>query len=118
MTPLTETEDIENPNNVKVIVDQNSFALYFSRSPIPYYRSTDIAQNYYKHLGVYAFRREALLNFSTSEMTPLETAEKIECIRYLEQGKKMKMVKPHQAAIGIDTPDDLKKAQQYLIKRS
>ena len=114
MTPLAAKEEIENPNNVKVIVDQQNCALYFSRSPIPYYRSTDLPQNYYKHLGVYAFRREALIHFSTSEMTPLEQAEKIECIRYLEQGKKMKMVVTHQTAIGIDTPDDLKKAEQFL----
>ena len=114
MTPLAAKEEIENPNNVKVIVDQQNCALYFSRSPIPYYRSTDLPQNYYKHLGVYAFRREALIHFSTSEMTPLEQAEKIECIRYLEQGKKIKMVVTHQTAIGIDTPDDLKKAEQFL----
>ena len=114
MTPLAAKEEIENPNNVKVIVDQHNCALYFSRSTIPYYRSTDLPQNYYKHLGVYAFRREALIHFSTSEMTPLEQAEKIECIRYLEQGKKMKMVVTHQTAIGIDTPDDLKKAEQFL----
>ena len=95
-------------------VDQQNCALYFSRSPIPYYRSTDLPQNYYKHLGVYAFRREALLHFSASEMTPLEQAEKIECIRYLEQGKKMKMVVTHQSAIGIDTPEDLKKAEHFL----
>ena len=106
MTPLIEKEEIENPNNVKVIVDQQNCALYFSRSPIPYYRSTDLPQNYYKHLGVYAFRREALIHFSTSEMTPLEQAEKIECIRYLEQGKKMKMVVTHHTAIGIDTPEE------------
>ena len=114
MTPLAAKEEIENPNNVKVIVDQQNCALYFSRSPIPYYRSTDLPQNYYKHLGVYAFRREALIHFSTSEMTPLEQAEKIECIRYLEQGKKIKMVVTNQTAIGIDTPDDLKKAEQFL----
>tara|TARA_B110000879_G_scaffold191985_1_gene257663 strand:+ start:393 stop:1130 length:738 start_codon:yes stop_codon:yes gene_type:complete len=114
MTPLAAKEEIKNPNNVKVIVDQQNCALYFSRSPIPYYRSTDLPQNYYKHLGVYAFRREALIHFSTSEMTPLEQAEKIECIRYLEQGKKIKMVVTHQTAIGIDTPDDLKKAEQFL----
>ena len=63
---------------------------------------------------MYAFRKEALLHFSSSEMTPLEQAEKIECIRYLEQGKKMKMVLTHQISIGIDTPEDLKKAQQFL----
>tara|TARA_B100000767_G_C19718389_1_gene516060 strand:- start:715 stop:1452 length:738 start_codon:yes stop_codon:yes gene_type:complete len=114
MIPLTDKEEIENPNNVKVIVDQDNFALYFSRSPIPYYRSTDISKIYYKHIGVYAFRRQALIDFSNSQMTPLERVEKIECIRYLEQGKKIKMVLSNQDNIGIDTPEDLVKAQQFL----
>ncbi len=114
MITFSKAEEVKNPNNVKVIVDQNKFALYFSRSPIPYYRNTECPQNYYKHLGVYAFRRKALLEFSASEMTPLEQAEKIECIRYLEKGKKMKMVLVTQTAIGIDTPDDLIKAEQFL----
>lgn len=118
MIPLVEQNEIQNPNNVKVIVDQNNFALYFSRSPIPFYRATNIPQLYHKHLGVYAFRKEALIHFSHSDMTPLEQAEKIECIRYLEQGKKMKMVLTDQAAIGIDTPEDLIKAQQFLNNKS
>ena len=118
MIPLVEKEEIQNPNNVKVIVDQDNFALYFSRSLIPYYRATDVSKTYHKHIGVYAFRRQALIDFSTSEMTPLERAEKIECIRYLEQGKKMKMVLSHQATIGIDTPEDLVKAQQFLNNNS
>ena len=114
MIPFSDKREVENPNNVKVIVDQFNCALYFSRSPIPFYRDTELPKNYYKHIGVYAFRKEALLHFSSSEMTPLEQAEKIECIRYLEQGKKMKMVLTHQISIGIDTPEDLKKAQQFL----
>ena len=118
MIPLVEREEIQNPNNVKVIVDQDNFALYFSRSLIPYYRATDISKTYHKHIGVYAFRRQALIDFSKSEMTPLERAEKIECIRHLEQGKKMKMVLSHQATIGIDTPEDLVKAQQFLNNNS
>ena len=118
MIPLVEKEEIQNPNNVKVIVDQDNFALYFSRSSIPYYRATDVSKTYHKHIGVYAFRRQALIDFSTSEMTPLERAEKIECIRYLEQGKKMKMVLSHHATIGIDTPEDLVKAQQFLNNNS
>lgn len=114
MYQITDAEKIQNPNNVKVIVDQNNFALYFSRSPIPYYRATDLPQVYHKHIGIYAFRREALLAFSQSEMTPLEKAEKIECIRYLEQGKKMKMVLTPHESIGIDTPEDLRLAQEKL----
>lgn len=114
MIPFNEKKEVENPNNVKVIVDQFNCALYFSRIPIPFYRNKELPKNYFKHIGVYAFRKEALLNFSSTEMTPLEQAEKIECIRYLEQGKKMKMVLTHEISIGIDTPEDLNKAQQFL----
>lgn len=111
---ITNQEDIENPNNVKVITDQNNLALYFSRNPIPYHRDKEIEVKYYKHKGVYAFRKQALLDFYNLPMTPLEAAEKIECIRYLEVGKKIKMVETHVEAIGIDTPEDLEKAIQYL----
>ena len=97
-----------------MIVDEDNFALYFSRSPIPYYRNTTAEQIYHKHIGIYAFRRDALLEFSQSEMTPLEKAEKIECIRYLEQGKKMKMVLTAYESIGIDTPEDLLRAQEKI----
>ena len=114
MCPLTDVAKVQNPNNVKVIVDEANFALYFSRSPIPFYRESVTEQVYHKHIGIYAFRREALMAFSQSEMTPLEKIEKIECIRYLEQGKKMKMVLTSHESIGIDTPEDLKQAQEKL----
>lgn len=114
MFPLTEKSAVDNPNNVKVIVDENNFALYFSRSPIPYYREDSLKKEYHKHIGIYAFRKEALMAFSKSEMTPLEKAEKIECIRYLEQGKKMKMVLTQFESVGIDTPEDLIHAQQKI----
>ena len=80
---LTEKQEIESPNNVKVITDKDGFALYFSRSVIPYPRE-EKGVKYFKHIGVYAFRREALLNFAKLPMKPLEIAEKIECLRYLE----------------------------------
>jgi 3-deoxy-manno-octulosonate cytidylyltransferase (CMP-KDO synthetase) len=111
MHPLIDEDEIKNPNNVKVIVDTQSFALYFSRTPIPYLRDTDIEVSYYKHKGIYAFRKEALLEFPNLEMGPLEAAEKIEAIRYLEYGKKIKMVLTNQDGIGIDTPEDLTKAR-------
>ena len=114
MFSMTDSEAVNNPNNVKVIVDENNFALYFSRSPIPYYRETTVAKIYHKHIGIYAFRKNALVEFSSSNMTPLEKAEKIECIRYLEQGKKMKMVPTPFESIGIDTPEDLEIARQKL----
>ena len=111
---ITNQEDIENPNNVKVITDVNNLAIYFSRSVIPYHRDKEIAVKYYKHKGVYAFRKQALLDFYITPITPLEAAEKIEAIRYQEIGKKIKMVETDVEAVGIDTPEDLEKAIQYL----
>ncbi|MGK0412244.1 MAG: 3-deoxy-manno-octulosonate cytidylyltransferase (CMP-KDO synthetase) [Polaribacter sp.] len=111
---MTNKEDIENPNNVKVITDVNNLAIYFSRSVIPFHRDTDVSVKYYKHKGVYAFRKQALLDFYRTPMTPLEAAEKIEAIRYQEIGKKIKMVETPIEALGIDTPEDLEKAKQYL----
>ncbi|NVJ62716.1 MAG: 3-deoxy-manno-octulosonate cytidylyltransferase [Flavobacteriaceae bacterium] len=111
MHPLKDQDSIENPNNVKVIVDQQSNALYFSRAPIPYLRDQDQSITYYKHKGIYAFRKEALLEFPQLQMGPLEAAEKIEAIRYLEYGKKIKMVHTDQDGIGIDTLEDLVKAR-------
>ncbi|WBX74436.1 3-deoxy-manno-octulosonate cytidylyltransferase [Tenacibaculum pacificus] len=112
--PMTNLEDIENPNNVKVITDVNNFAIYFSRSVIPYHRDKDVNVTYYKHKGIYAFRKKALIDFYHTPMTPLEAAEKIECIRYLEVGKKLKMIETSVESIGIDTPEDLEKAITYL----
>ncbi|NNK10587.1 MAG: 3-deoxy-manno-octulosonate cytidylyltransferase [Flavobacteriaceae bacterium] len=111
MTKITDKEDIENPNTVKVIVDQRNFALYFSRSAIPYPRAEEITPTYYKHKGVYAFRKQAVLDFKRLPMLPLEAAEKIEAIRYLEYGKKIKMVETKITGIEIDTPEDLEKAK-------
>lgn len=111
---ITNKEDIENPNNVKVITDINNLAIYFSRSVIPYHRDKDIPVKYYKHKGVYAFRKQALIDFYNTPMTPLEAAEKIEAIRYQEIGKKIKMVETDVEAVGIDTPDDLEKAIEFL----
>ncbi len=111
---ITDKKDIENPNNVKVITDVNNLAIYFSRSVIPYYRDKEVEVKYYKHKGVYAFRKQALIDFYNTPMTPLEAAEKIEAIRYQEIGKKIKMVETAVEAVGIDTPEDLEKAIQFL----
>lgn len=117
MMPMDDVEDIENPNNVKVIVDRSDFALYFSRSPIPYVRDKDVDIVTYKHKGIYAFRKQAILDFAAMEMTPLEKAEKVECIRFLEYSKKIKMTRSSRLAIGIDTPEDLEKANEiYKVK--
>lgn len=111
---ISNKEDIESPNNVKVITDNFGFALYFSRSVIPFHRDKELEVKYFKHKGVYAFRKAALIDFYHREITPLEAAEKIEAIRYLEVGKKIKMIETDVEAVGIDTPEDLEKAIQYL----
>jgi 3-deoxy-manno-octulosonate cytidylyltransferase (CMP-KDO synthetase) len=103
---------IDNPNNVKVVLDQQQFALYFSRSVIPYPRSVDSKLRYYQHIGIYAFRKEALLAFASLPMQSLESTEKLEQLRYLEYGKRIKMVETSHKSIGIDTPEDLEKARE------
>lgn len=110
MTPLQNEIDIKNPNNVKVIVDAQDYALYFSRSPIPFIRDNDSQVVTYKHKGIYAFRRRAILDFAQLPIQPLEASEKIECIRFLEHGKKIKMVRSINSSIGIDTQEDLDRA--------
>jgi len=112
MVHITDLEEINNPNTVKVIVDKNNFALYFSRSPIPFPRDKSVNVKYYKHKGVYAFRKEAILDFYKLPMLELEASEKIECIRYLEYGKRIKMVETDVQGIEIDTPEDLERAKK------
>ncbi|GMN11855.1 3-deoxy-manno-octulosonate cytidylyltransferase [Croceitalea sp. MTPC9] len=112
MTPITDWEEISNPNTVKVIVDNRNFALYFSRSPIPYPRDKEVATTYYKHKGIYAFRKRALVDFQRLSMLELEATEKIEAIRFLEYGKKIKMVETDITGIEIDTPEDLERAKK------
>ena len=112
MIPITDPEEIQNPNAVKVIVDRKSFALYFSRAALPFVRRPENATTVYRHIGIYAFRKATLMAFASSAPTPLEEAEQIECIRHLEYGKKIKMVQTDNQTIGIDTPEDLLRAQK------
>jgi len=114
MREITDLEAIENPNNVKVIVDQNGLALYFSRSVIPYPREKNVGVRYFQHIGIYAFRKQALLDFYHLPMKSLEASEKLEQLRYLEYGKKIKMVETNHVGIGIDTPEDLEKAKLLI----
>ena len=114
MQVLTHTDLIADPNYVKVAVDKNFNALFFSRSVIPYPRNRDIAIPYYEHIGVYAFKKQALLDFTNWPISPLEAAEKIECLRYLENGVPMKMVVTSYMGVEIDTPEDLIKAAALL----
>ncbi|MFV0304668.1 MAG: 3-deoxy-manno-octulosonate cytidylyltransferase [Moheibacter sp.] len=113
---IAEKEDINNPNCVKVIWDINNFALYFSRNPIPYPRDTNFTAKYFQHIGIYAFRKDALLKFSKLSMLQNEKAEKLEQLRYLEYGMKIKVLETEFMGIGIDTPEDLEKANAYLKK--
>ncbi|NND25570.1 MAG: 3-deoxy-manno-octulosonate cytidylyltransferase [Flavobacteriaceae bacterium] len=112
MVEITDWDEINNPNTVKVIVDQQNFALYFSRSAIPFPRDKKSGARYFKHKGIYAFRKQALLDFSKLPMQALEASEKIECLRYLEYGKKIKMVETHVEGVEIDTPEDLERAKK------
>ena len=114
MQVLHEEKFIADPNYVKVAVDKNMNALMFSRSPIPYHRDKNISPVYYEHIGVYAFRKQALLNFTAWPITPLEAAEKIECLRYLENSITLKMIVTEYMGIEIDTPEDLERAAKLL----
>jgi 3-deoxy-manno-octulosonate cytidylyltransferase (CMP-KDO synthetase) len=114
MREITAIQDIENPNNVKVVVDQSGFALYFSRSVIPYPREINVGVRYMQHIGIYAFRKQALMDFYSLPMKSLEASEKLEQLRYLEFGKRIKMVETNHIGIGIDTPEDLEKARRLL----
>lgn len=110
MQVLTDRDDIMDPNFVKVVVDKNMNALYFSRSVLPYPRDKSLATTYYEHIGVYAFRKQALLDFTQWPLTPLERVEKIECLRYLENGLPLRMVIVDYMGVEIDTPGDLERA--------
>ena len=111
---LREPAFINDPNYVKVALDKNNNALFFSRSVIPYPRDKAAVAVYYEHIGVYAFRKQALLNFSSWPVSPLEAVERIECLRYLENGIPIKMVVTEYMGVEIDTPEDLDRAAQLL----
>jgi len=114
MQVLKDEKEINDPNFVKVVVDKNMNSLFFSRSVIPYQRDKETPINYYEHIGVYAFRKQALIDFTNWPIAPLEAAEKIECLRYLEHGVPLRMVIVDYMGIEIDTPEDLVKAEKLL----
>ena len=114
MQVMTKVNQIEDPNYVKVVVDNDNFAMYFSRSPIPYPRDREAGAKYFEHIGVYAFRKQALMDFARLPMKVNEGTEKIEALRYLEYGKKIKMVVTDYMGIEIDTPEDLEAAHAFL----
>ena len=114
MTEITDEDEINNPNVVKVVLDQNGFALYFSRSVIPFPREKNVGVRYFRHIGIYAFRKQAILDFARLPMKSLEASEKLEQLRYLEFGKRIKMVETSHVGIGIDTAEDLEKARKMM----
>lgn len=111
--PLDMEEDYASPNAVKVLCDRNGHALYFSRSPIPYFRTQGTVPVYH-HLGLYAFRHDFLMQYSQLEPTPFETCEGLEQLRVLEYGYAIKVCQTKKAAIEINTPEDLVKAQLFI----
>jgi len=116
MQVLKNQKFIDDPNYVKVAVDRNMNSLLFSRSVVPYPRNNGVVITYYEHIGVYAFRKQALLNFTNWPITPLEAAEKIECLRYLEYGIPLKMVVVDYMGVEIDTPEDLERAEKIIAE--
>ncbi|TCZ70478.1 3-deoxy-manno-octulosonate cytidylyltransferase [Flaviaesturariibacter aridisoli] len=114
MDRITDPADLANPNVVKVCTDLRGNSLFFSRSPVPFPRAQDIDIPHYRHIGVYAFRKAALLQFTQWPMTPLEAAEKIECLRFLEHGVPLRMALTEPIGVDINTPEDLEKAKSQL----
>jgi 3-deoxy-manno-octulosonate cytidylyltransferase (CMP-KDO synthetase) len=135
MTTLRQAEDISNPNVVKVVVDQDGYAMYFSRAPIPF-RKSDYGsrlkaqgsrhdhqppasslepRTYWKHLGLYGYQRAFLLQFPHLPPTPLEQAEQLEQLRALEHGYKIKVLETQHDSIGVDTPEDLQRVERFLM---
>jgi len=114
MQVITDRNDIEDPNFVKVTVDKNMNSLFFSRSVIPYPGNKNVPAVYYEHIGVYAFRKQALMSFVQWPQSTLEVIEKIECLRYLENGVPLRMVVVDYMGVEIDTPEDLERAARLL----
>ena len=108
-------EEIENPNYVKVITDKKGYALYFSRSVIPFPRKMDL-KNYYKHVGIYGYKRDFVIDYAKMEPTPLERSESLEQLRALENGYKIKVMETPYKIIGVDTQEELEKVREYVIK--
>jgi 3-deoxy-manno-octulosonate cytidylyltransferase (CMP-KDO synthetase) len=114
MQLLEKENEINDPNFVKVAVDNKMNALFFSRSVIPYPRNKEVSLKYFEHIGVYAFRKQSLLDFTTWPITPLENAEKIECLRFLENQVPIRMVEVDYMGVEIDTPEDLNRASELI----
>ena len=112
---LTDMAEIENPNAVKVVTDKNDFAIYFSRSVIPYPRNLNM-DNYYKHVGIYGYKREFVMEYAKMASTPLELSESLEQLRVLENGYKIKVLETPYKIIGVDTQEELERVREYITK--
>ena len=118
MINISDINEINDPNNVKVVVDSENYALYFSRSVIPFCRDVNTSEvTYYKHIGVYGFTKQALVNFSKLPPSKLELVEKIEAIRIVENGSRIKMIETDFLGVGIDTKEDLDLAISIWSKK-
>ena len=120
--PFETIEAVKNPNSPKIVVDNQGFALYFSRSVIPFVRGVNEAEwlsryPFLKHLGLYAYRREVLREVTQLPMSSLETAESLEQLRWLQNGYRIRVAETNIETVGIDTPDDLERAEQFLLGR-
>ena len=115
--PIT-AEQAQNPNLVKVVCAHNGNALYFSRSPIPFPRSGGIAPSYFGHLGMYAYRRDFLMNFGSLPYSPLENTEKLEQLRVLQAGIAIRVLEVEAAGPGVDTPEDLEEVRRIIMERA
>jgi len=117
-SPLKDMSDADNPNVVKVVLDKAGDALYFSRSRIPYLRADDgHATSLYRHIGIYGFRRDFLLKYASLERTPLEICESLEQLRALEHGYKIRVIIVQSEFVGIDSPEDIAKAEEILARQ-
>ncbi|WP_300341232.1 MULTISPECIES: 3-deoxy-manno-octulosonate cytidylyltransferase [unclassified Fusobacterium] len=112
---LETMEDIENPNYVKVVTDKNGYAIYFSRSVIPYPRKLNL-QNYYKHVGIYGYKRDFVIEYAKMEPTALELSESLEQLRAIENGYKIKVMETPYKILGVDTQEELEKVREYIDK--
>jgi len=119
---IESVDELKLPSVTKVVFDYQNYAMYFSRSPIPFVRDarTNIERItkfvIYKHIGLYAFRKDALLRFTSFEQTDLEKAEKLEQLRMLENGMKIKVVETEYESLAVDTPEDLERARIYYSR--
>ena len=114
---IENSNEINNPNIVKVVVDKNNFALYFSRAPIPYRaENAEIEPIYYKHIGLYAYTKDFLFTYKNMPSSTLEGVEKLEQLRVLEEGFRIKVIETKVDTIGVDTPQDLERVRKIIAK--